>query len=429
MKRFFYLLILIFSFPAFCDDSADSSQELSFSLSETAGSEKSPVPDLKRRLESAIDNNESLFDLRDEMTEVLEQMPDRMKDKPVLKDYRLKVLIEIEKRRAITDFIFGDEIDPSFFSADYDFALYDSQTTPASYDFKWALRDVLVLERLELLRILYKSDFQAFADESVRIESQLLLADKVSPEFSDSYRKDYESLYNLYRHYVDDRRIPRKKTLLEQLEIRYGEFWSFFIEVLSEGLELDTREVMAIKAAYSSLDLSRLWTPDVLKNGPRTLKFNAFAGGGSLLSAGLFWEPRPWFGLSLGVAGAYDFFERTEADPLYNKDNPSVTATVPLELDFFIVNKKLEIFLGITSDVVRITDVPVRHWSTSFLKDEDGMRTGSLFAFWTSLGVNIGIGLDLGKVEIYLSNYFYMPDTGNFNPSTLSYAPAIGMRL
>ncbi|MBB6479504.1 hypothetical protein [Spirochaeta isovalerica] len=410
---------------------AVGSAEFTFTLPDMLGSEETVILDLKRRIERAIDNKESLFDLRDEITSFLEQMPDWMEDKPVLEDYRLKILIELEQRRATTNFIFGDMIDLSFFMEDYDFIDYELHTTPASFDFKWALKYVLILKRLQMLQILMNRDFELYGEQLGENELLLALAGRVTPDFAEKYRTDFQSINNMYLHFIGEKRIPDRRNFQKQLAVRYGSVWESLESIKSSDILPDSRDVLAIKAAYSSMDLSVLWNPDMLKSGERPLKFNLTAGGGALLTAGLFWEPRPWFALNVGVSGTYDFINRSGEDDWLADENPSMTFSIPVELDFFIVNRKLEIFLGITADIFRLQNKPTIHWSNGFARDAEGFQTGSVIAFWTAVGINAGIGLDLGKVDIYLSNYFYITDFSldSFNIDSIRYSPAIGVRL
>jgi len=380
------------------------------------------ILNLKRRTEQAIENNESLFDLRDEISLFLAQLPDNSEYKKVLNDYRLKILIEIERRKTTTDFIFGDLIESSFFTGDF---------STVFLDYQLALKYVLILKRLELLRLFYERNFEEYERQAEGIRSYLILADRVSPEFSELYSSDFQSINRLYAYFIGERRIPNRKGLLKQLTERYGEVWAYLESSGTSSVLLDSREVLAMKAAYSSLDLWEPWTRETLKRGEKEIKLTFQAGGGSLLNFGIYWEPQPWFALSAGISGAYDFFNRSGEESWLSDGSPSLSFSLPLEADFFILNGKFELFLGITADLIRFQDKASIHWSNGFVRDSEGFQVGSRIAFWTSFGINLGMGIDLGKVDLYLSNYFYMTDFNlkDFNIYSLRYSPAIGVRL
>lgn len=402
-------------------------------IPESLGSEKAIVSDLKKRIEKALANGDTLLDLRTETENLLEQMPDWMDEKVVLKDYYLKLKIEIEKRLSTTAFIFGDVIDLDFWQKDYQFADYNSHVTLATYDYQWALKYVLILKRLEILKLLNSRDFEAFRNRVADEEELLSLAGRVSTDFAMSYKRDFLSLINMFEHYVETQVIAKPRGLEEALQRRYGELWFSLNAWNDNKLALDSREVLAFKASYDLVDTDNIWDFENSADNVRKVKFNLFIGGGSLLTAGILWEPATWFGLAVGVGGAYDFIDRTSTDtdrPIGEND-PSLAITLPLEADFFIVNKKLEIFLGLTTDIIRVQDKPTIHWSNENVRNEDGLQTGSILAFLTTVGFNLGIGIDLGKVDLYISNYLYFTDTNfrNFSPDTLGYSPAIGIRL
>jgi len=402
MKLSLFLLFFLVSVNLFCEDAT--------------------ISELIRRAERALDSNDSLFGLRDELTLSLDQLPVGSEEKKALADSRLKILIEIERRKATTDYIFNDSIDTSFFRGDF---------TSVSFDYRLALKYVLILKRLELLRALADGNFEEFEEQAEGISAQLFLAARVSPDFAHLYRSDYQSIHRIYTYYIKERRISNRKGLLKQLSGRYGEVLAYLDAAKTSSSLLDSREVMAIKAAYSSLDLSVPWTTEMLKRGEKELKITFLAGGGSLLTFGIFWEPQTWFALSAGISGAYDFFNRSGVDPWLSDGSPSLSFSLPLEADFFILNGKYELFLGISADLLRFQDKPTIHWSNGFVRDSEGYRVGSRMAFWTSLGVNLGMGFDLGKVDLYLSHCIYITDFNllDFNIYSLRYSPAIGVRL
>lgn len=396
-----------------------------FKIPEELRSETRTITLMKRRVEQALDNNDSLFDLRNELDDLLLKMPDWMKEKPVLEDYALKVKIELKKREAVTDFIYGDPVDISFFQQKYNFLSYKGNTTAASEDFAVALEYILVLKRLEMIRSLEAGDYDLFAGQRSELEQYQSLTASLSADFEQKYAADLNLLNGFYGRFVENRRRADTKHLRRYMEVYYGKIWNTLSLVRKGEFILDSREVLALKADYLSMDTAPPWDPDSILTLEDPLRLFISAGGGSLLTVGLHWKPVSWFAFDAGISGAFDFFDRSSSDLPVSPDSPFLTLTVPIEADFFLIDKKLQLYLGITLDFLRFQDQPSVHWSNSWSKD------GSCLAFWTSTGINLGIGVDLGAVDLYLNNYLQFPEfiSPDFNVHSFRYSPAIGIRL
>lgn len=397
---------------------------VTFQIPEALRSETRAITVMKRDIERALSNNSSLFDLRTAVNEMVINMPDWMEEKPVLEDYALKVQIEIELRKAVTDYIYGDPVKTSWFEGDFTFLDYPSDTTKASEDFTQALKYVLVLKRLEILRTLVDKDLEAFELQLAGSESDTALAEKVSPQFVSQYKNDLALLEGLYAYYIPVKKIRDKGSFFRQIERYYGTIWSTLEQVKKGDFSLDMREVQALKAAWLALEPPEDFVSADLPSVEKKLKWTVSAGGGSLLTAGIHWEPVRWFAFQAGLSGAYDFFNRS-AYPELGDGDASLTFTLPIEFDFFIFNRKFELFIGLAADMLRLQNRSTPTWNS-------GDNTeGSDFAQWTSFGFNLGFGWDLGPIDLYLNNYLYFPEliSDDFHIYSLRYSPGIGVRF
>jgi len=375
----------------------------------------------RKNIEKAINKNLSIGSLMFEITQILNSAED-LSFCPVLIDERNKIQgyflllqIESEVRNAIDDFNNEIPINLQFFNRIIDFSSFGEISEEVRNFFQSSLQKILILKRLECIIALKSEDYETFIERRDQANSLFQLAALVSDPFALQYRMDMDYLSKLYAVFVEDKKNRSKRELNNQLEAYYGSIWLLSERIILDELDFDRTQLLAFKLNYSNLEL--LSEIPVADESFKSFQWNTSIGGGSLVTSGVTWQPWKWLGLNLGVSFAADFVSKQ-------------IVTVPLEVNFIIIQKPVKIFLGATVDLFRLQNMATTHWSHFWLyPNSPDLNPQSRFSMITAVGINAGIGVNIGRTTIYLNNYIYLRNLDNpgFSFDQLVYSPAIGI--
>lgn len=333
------------------------------------------------------------------LTESMEDIsfcPSLAGERAAINDSYMKLKIEYALQLALRDFNRRDQIDLTFITTEVN--SLDNYNAHVRKEYETAVQTILIFNSLNYAVALLDRDFNDY-NSNRELESQFSsLPGKVSPDFAQHYRDDIAYMHLLYNSFEENEETRSRNNLEDYMEDYYGDLWDIADDINDDDT-LDRDDLADVRNLYLELE------PDTDFTAPSDeldhFRLSASIGRNPLVSAGFLWQPWKWFGLRGGISLVYDF-------------DTTVDFALPLEVDFFIIQRKFKLYAGLASDLVSITNNPPPEMDSNLI-------------LLSKIGVNLGFSLDIGRISIFLNNYlFYLPHVPS-EEEPLIYSPSLGI--
>ncbi|MGL1893201.1 MAG: hypothetical protein OCD02_16320 [Spirochaetaceae bacterium] len=322
-------------------------------------------------------------------------------EKKDIEQLLLRLEINRELNNAIENFNNKENINTSFFQISHKFLKDSENKSIAEQEFLRSVQLISVLQKLEGIKLLVKKDYEGYYSHENEVKA---LTFWFSKDFLNLYRNDSLYIEALYNSYLSDKKTKSKYQFVKHLKEYYGDIWDLMKQ---RNVKLSKGSVLEWETKFLELKPDSNFTVNIPEFD--TFMWNAYVGGGSLVTASSLWNPTKRFGLKMGLSFAYyDYY----------------SVAIPLEFNYYFFKKPFWLYAGITSDLIRYQNITSQDGLGYIIFDQDDYESN--LGYVTDIGLNLGFSIPLGRIILQINNYFY-PTNFLSDDADFIYSPSIGV--